>query len=76
MIDKLARAAKAWLAAIVAGVGVLELAVADEVLTLSEGVRVAAAFFGALAIVYNVSNAPVPPNVVVLRQEEEQPRAA
>lgn len=75
MIDKFARAAKAWLGAIVAGVAALEVAVIDEVVTLSEGVRIAAAFFGALAIVYNVANKPEVPNVVVL-QREEQPRAA
>lgn len=76
MIDKFARAAKAWLGAIVAGIGALELALTDDMLTLREGVHVAGVFFGALVIVYNVTNKPVASKVVVLQREEEQPRAA
>jgi hypothetical protein len=79
VIDKFARAAKAWLGAIVAGVGALELALTDDVLTLREGVHVAGVFFGALVIVYNVTNqldAPKITYIVADEIKEEPPRAA
>ena len=61
MIDRFARAAKAWFAAAVAGIAVLELAVTAESdggigVTQGEWIRVAAAAVGSLAITYNVSN--------------------
>jgi hypothetical protein len=61
VIDKLARAAKAWFAAVVAGIAVLELAVTTESdagvgVTQAEWIRVLGAFVGALAVIYNVEN--------------------
>ena len=61
MIDKFARAAKAWFAAVVAGVAVLEMAVTVESdggvgVTQAEWIRVLGAFVGGLAVIYNVSN--------------------
>ena len=63
MVDRFARAAKAWFAALVAGVAVLELAVTIKSdggvgVTSAEWVRVLGAFVGSLAITYNVTNKP------------------
>jgi hypothetical protein len=58
MVSRFGRAAKAWFAAVVAGVGALEVALLDDVLTQAEVVRVVGAALGALAVVYNVTNEP------------------
>jgi hypothetical protein len=63
VIDRFARAAKAWFAAVVAGTAVLELAVTIESdggvgVTTGEWYRVFFAVIGSLAITYNVTNRP------------------
>lgn len=55
--------AKAIIGAIVAGAGSLQLALADEVVTNTEWIKVASAFLVALGLVWGVQNTPAAPSV-------------
>jgi hypothetical protein len=57
-VDKIAPYAKAFIAAIVAGLSVLASGFADGGLSWSEGIAAAVAFFVALGAVFSVPNRP------------------
>jgi len=55
---KVSAAAKAIVAAVVAGAGALSVAMADGALSTGDGVTIALAVLGALGITYAVPNKP------------------
>ncbi len=58
------RYAKAIVGAVVAGLGALELALMDDLVTLPEWIRVASVTVAALGLVWGVQNTPKGPDTL------------